>query len=250
MKLTGHKVLITGGSSGIGLALAKALVAKGNQVLICGRDNARLKKAVQEVPGLEAAVCDVAQVGSLPTLLSTAQNKIGGLSILVNNAAIQLNDDFQKTDTQTLVQGIDQELDINLRSVLQLSTLSLELLRQHDEAVILTLTSGLALWPKKSAPVYCATKAALHAFCQSLRYQLLDTNSKTRIVEAILPIVDTPMTQGRGKERLKMSPEKVTREILRGLENSQTELHVGGVKLFMLLERLFPGLPKRILRNS
>ena len=129
-----------------------------------------------------------------------------------------------------------------------LTTLCLPLLRQQPQSTIVNVSSGLAIAPKSSAPVYCATKAALHIFSKALRYQMEDAAPNIAVVEAILPLVDTNMTRGRGKE--KISPEKVAKEIFEGMERNHHEIYVGKVKLFVLIHRVLPQLAERILRNS
>lgn len=117
--------------------------------------------------------------------------------------------------------------------------------RQHS-AVILNVNSGLALVPKTSSAIYCASKGALNIFSQSLRYQL--KNTQVRVLQAFLPLVDTPMTKGRGKS--KMTVEKVSTEIIKGIENTILDHDIGKVKLLRLLNRLLPSLAQKIMQGS
>ncbi len=248
MKLTGHRVLVTGGSSGIGLALAKAFLARGNQVTVCGRNAEALERAAQEAPGLLTTRCDVSDEGDLIEMVEWSEANMGGLSVLVNNAGIQLNYDFAQTQAGTAVRHIDSEIGTNLAGLMKASALFLPLLMQNEEAAIVNVSSGLALVPKKSAPVYCATKAAVHSFSKSLRWQLEDAGARVRVFEVLPPLVDTPMTAGRGAG--KVSPGEVAQAVLRGMERDRWEMRVGKSHTLGLINRLFPPISERIMRNS
>lgn len=250
MNLTRQTALVTGGSSGIGLALARALRERGSRVLVCGRDDARLAEAARLVPGLETVRCDLGVERDMDALVEAVRVRLGGLSLLINNAAVQLNYVFPEADPETAAMNINEELTINLNAPIILTVRLLPFLCEQPESAVVNLTSGLALAPKKSAAVYCASKAGLRAFTKALRYGLEDAKLGVRAVEVMLPLVDTPMTQGRGNPRLKLSPERVAREVLAGLEAGHSEIRVGGVKAFMGVYRLAPGLAERLFRDS
>jgi uncharacterized oxidoreductase len=124
----------------------------------------------------------------------------------------------------------------------------LPLLARQPSAAILNITSGLALAPKKSSPVYCATKAGLRSFTRALRYQCEDALPHVHVVEALPPLVDTAMTHGRG--RGKISPEACAAEIVAGLKAGRREIHVGKAKLLRAVIRLSPALGYRIMRDG
>ncbi len=248
MQLAGHKILITGGSTGIGLALTRALYQQGNEILICGRDAARLASAKQEMPRLHIIQADIAVTNDLKRVVVEAEEQLGGLSLLINNAAIQFNYDFTQADIDTALQNIQYELQVNLEALMKLSLLCLPLLRQQASAAIVNLSSGLALTPKKSAAVYCATKAGVHIFSKALRYQVKDAGLPIMVTEAILPVVETQMTAGRRKN--KMQPQDVATSILRGLERDRKEIYVGLVQVFVWLNYAFPWLTARMMRNA
>ncbi len=250
MNLTRQTALVTGGSSGIGLALAGALRARGSRVLICGRDDTKLVEAARLVPGLETVRCDLSREDGLNALVEEVQTRFGGLSLLINNAAVQLNYVFPNTDPSATAMNVKEELAININAPIILTARLLPFLSEQPESAVVNLSSGLALAPKKSAAVYCASKAGLRTFTKALRYQLEDAERGVRVVEVMLPLVATPMTQGRGNPRLKLSPERVAREVLAGLEAGRSDIRVGGVKAFMWLHRLTPGLVERLFRNS
>ena len=192
MNLARQTVLVTGGSSGIGLALARALQERGSRVLICGRDEAKLAEVARMVPRIETVRCDLGDEGDLDALVEVVQTRLGKLSLLVNNAAVQFNHTFPDTDPEVTATNIKQEVNINLSAPLRLTAQLLPLLAEQPESAVVNLTSGLAMAPKKSAAVYCASKAGLRAFTKVLRYQLEDAKLNVRAVEVMLPLVDTP----------------------------------------------------------
>lgn len=250
MRLSGQTALITGGSSGVGLALARALHARGNRVFICGRDQERLTRSAKELPGLETICCDLAQETGVQTLVEAIQARAPELNILINNAAVQLTYTFPDIPSKDADSKIRLELSTNLVAPLLLSAYLLPLLAKQPEAALVNLTSGLALAPKKSAAVYCASKAGLRTFTKALRYQVEDAGWNVRVVEAMLPLVDTPMTAGRGSSQFKLSPERVAGEVLQDLARNRMDIKVGGVKAFAGLYRLLPGMAERVFRNS
>ncbi|MEH2361775.1 SDR family oxidoreductase [Nostoc sp.] len=248
MKLSKQTVLITGGSAGVGLELARKFKQHNNRVIICGRNAEQLARAVQEIGDIETIQCDLAQESDIHALVETLKNKVGELSILVNNAGVQLNYNFIQAEPEYTLKDIDWEIDVNLNAVIKLTTLCLPLLRQQPESAIVNVSSGLAIAPKSTAPVYCATKAAIHIFSKALRYQMEDNAPNIAVYDAILPLVDTNMTRGRGKG--KISPQQVAHEVFAAMERNRYEICVGKVKLLVLINRILPQLAAKILRNS
>lgn len=249
MKLSKHTVLITGGSAGIGLELAREFKKHNNRVIICGRNAERLASAAKEIGDIETIQCDLAKEADIHALMDTLKTKVGKLSILVNNAGVQQNYNFTQVDPESTVNNIDWEIDVNFNALVKLITLCLPLLRQQPQSAIINMSSGLALTPKRSAPVYCATKAAVHIFSKAFRYQMEDTAPNIAVFEAILPLVDTNMTRER-ENKGKISPEQVAKEVFKAMERDNYEIYVGKVKLLVLIQRVLPQLAERILRNS
>lgn len=248
MNLSGHKVLITGGSSGVGLHLARRLVERGNAVLICGRDPGKLAAAAASMPGVHTTTADLGDAEALPRLLGEAEQRLGGLSLLVNNAAIQLNYHLATRPAARTLADIDDELAVDLAAPIKLTALALPLLVREPAAAVLNVTTGLALSPKRSAAVYAAAKAGLRTFTRALRYQLAVDAPHVRAVEAMLPLVDTPMTAGRGTG--KITAAQAADEILTGLAAGRDLVAVGKVKPFLLLHRLAPGRADALLRDG
>ncbi|NQX59193.1 SDR family oxidoreductase [Paenibacillus qinlingensis] len=244
MKLTGHCILITGGSAGIGFSLAKRLVEKGNKVIIASSNVNRLDQALQACPALIAYPCNLENPAEINEFTRTILLAHPDLNILINNAGIQFNYNFlQDPDTSS---KINREIQINLTSMIQLCSNLLAHLTTKPNAAIVNVSSGLGLVPKKSAPVYCATKAAVHLFTKGLRYQLESTNVK--VFEIIPPLVSTEMTAGRGKG--KISPEQLAHEFVQGFERDRYEILIGKIKLLRMIQRISPSLADKLLKHS
>jgi uncharacterized oxidoreductase len=186
--LSSNTVLITGGASGIGFAFAERFLTAGSEVIVCGRREEKLREAQIKYPNLHIRVCDVSRSSDRVSLFEWVTREFPKLNILVNNAGIQRrfqiaqNSDWEK---------IEEELAINLDAPIHLSTLFVPHLLKQEHPAILNITSGLAFAPMASAPVYCATKAALRSFTLSLRHQLSAT--PISVIEIIPPAVNTDL---------------------------------------------------------
>ena len=226
MKITGNTILITGGATGIGFALAQALVESENEVIICGRGEQKLLEAKNKLPQLQVKVCDVANEANRVELFDWATTHFKSLNILVNNAGIQRQVDFKKG-----VKGLSEEseIDINLAAPIHLSALFIPHLMAQAEAAIVNVSSGLGFIPIALMPIYCATKAGLHSFSLTLRRQLRDTPVK--VYEIIPPTVDTDLDQGararRGQQDRGIPPAEVALAALSAIENDEFEKPVG-----------------------
>jgi short-subunit dehydrogenase involved in D-alanine esterification of teichoic acids len=250
MKLEGHRVFITGGSAGIGLALAGDFLAAGCRVAVCGRDPRRLASAERALPGLVTLQGDVAEDDDIARLAAGAEERLEGLSILVNNAGIQFQTLFSEDPLEEIVTRVEREIAVNLTGLVKLTATCLPALARAEEAAVVNVSSGLALVPKASAPIYCATKAAVHSFSKALRFQLEDHRPSVRVFEVLPPMVDTQMTAGRGERPgQKITTAQVARETLDGMRRDRYEINVAKVKLLKWVNRFAPGVAERILRN-
>jgi len=227
VKVSGNTVLITGGATGIGLALAEAFSKKGNEVIICGRRKNKLLEAQKKLPKLHIKVCDISKDRNRKALFDWATSNFTNLNILVNNAGIQREID--------LTQGIadlesgEDEIGVNLEAPIYLSALFIPHLIKQEESAIVNISSGLAFVPIAAMPVYCATKAAIHSFSLSLRHQLDVT--KVKVYEVVPPIVDTELDKGargqRGQDNRGIKPEEVAAATIKGVENDDFEIVIG-----------------------
>lgn len=238
MKTTNNIVLITGGSSGIGFALARKFLSENNSVIITGRNKDKLAKIQAEFPDIKTETADMTN----PFMLEQLAKKHTGVNILINNAGIQYNYDF--ADQNNSPDLIETELRTNLMGPLFLIKLFLPQLLTKETAAIINISSGLGLVPKQSAPVYCGTKAGLHIFTKSLRWQLESTNIS--VFEIIPSLVDTPMTEGRGSG--KIPPERLVDEFWKNFKRDNYEIRIEKVKLLSAINRFSPRLAERIVR--
>ncbi|OBB20083.1 oxidoreductase [Mycolicibacterium setense] len=227
MELTDRTWLITGGATGIGLALAKAVGARGNRVIICGRNQANLDRACSEDPNLIARQCDIADGASRGALVSWLAAEYPDLSVLVNNAGIQIPRDFRAGDA---ARELDAEIATNLAAPVHLIDELLPQLRRQPAATIINVTSGLAFAPLAVFPVYCATKAALHSFTLSLRHQL--RGSPVEVIEMAPPIVASGLRSQASAERnpaasVAVTAEEFVADALPLLERGDAEVLVG-----------------------
>ena len=190
MNLSDNTILLTGGATGIGLALAARFLHAGSEVIICGRRADKLAEAQQQHPGLRTRVCDVADPAARVELVRWATAEYPRLNVLVNNAGIQ-NRIQLADDAATDWDARRAEIVINLEAPIHLATLLVPHLRQQPQPVIINVTSGLAFAPAAFVPIYSATKAALHSFTLSLRHQLGPAGID--VLEVVPPAVNTDL---------------------------------------------------------
>lgn len=240
MKTNGHTVLITGGATGIGFALAKQFHAAGNQIILVGRREDVLQQAATQLAGSRIAVADVANAEDRARLVRDFPD----VNILINNAGIQ----FTKRFDAQADDEIAQEINVNLTAPTQLTLAFLPILTAKSEAAVVNVSSGLAIVPKETCALYCATKAALHSFSQVLRWQM--ENSSVRVFEILPPMVATPMSQGKGHANLKISPDELAAEFWRDFQRDHFEMMVGKTKLLYWINRISATLGQRIMRKG
>jgi uncharacterized oxidoreductase len=225
MKTSGNTILITGGGSGIGLALAELLLNRGNMVIICGRRRDRLQAAKKRLPGLSVRICDISKPRSRGALVAWLTSHFKGLNILVNNAGIQRPIDFLKGRRH--LSDADEEVATNLTAPIHLSALLIPHLRRKKEAAIVNISSGLAFTPLAAVPVYCATKAAIHSWSLCLRHQLRGTS--VRVFEVAPPMVATELSGSRHRpeDEDMMTAQAVASGILDALKRNRYEAALG-----------------------
>ncbi|HEY0252600.1 MAG TPA: SDR family NAD(P)-dependent oxidoreductase, partial [Kofleriaceae bacterium] len=184
MQLSGRTILLTGGSSGIGLALAHRLVAAGNTVIVTGRRAAALDEVRRALPAVVTLVADSGDPADRVRLAAEVIARFPALDVVIHNAGIQRAIDLLHPEPWEQTR---EEIAINFEAPIHLTSLLLPHLLGRKAAAIINVSSGLAFAPLARVPVYCATKAAIHSFSQSLRHQLRDTT--VEVVEVIPPAV-------------------------------------------------------------
>lgn len=244
MVLENNIVLITGGSSGIGLELARQLVERKNKVIICGRSEDKLSKAAQCIPGLITFQCDLSEENECIKLAEWIKQKFPKCNILINNAAIVHNSNFY--DDELTIDEIQKEININLVAPIKLCKFFIPIIEQNPNPKIVNITTGLVYAPRATYPIYNATKAGLHAFTQVLRIQI--KHFKVGIIEVLFPAVDTPWHKGN-VPKIAILPQDAVKEMLRKLEKGQIEIKVGKVNLLYWLSRLAPKVALRMMNR-
>lgn len=190
MNPSGNTILITGGGSGIGRGLAESLHKLGNRVIIAGRRQKALDETTAANPGMQSLALDVA--GAVRSFAADVVEKFPSLNVLINNAGIMRAENvLQQPEDLADAEAI---VATNLLGPMRLTAALLPHLKQQAGATIINVSSGLAFVPLAMTPTYCATKAAIHSYTQSLRWQLRDRG--VEVVEIIPPYVQTELMNG------------------------------------------------------
>jgi uncharacterized oxidoreductase len=236
MRIAGKTALVTGGTDGIGYQIAKQLKERGAIAAVCGRDAGRLASAKDQ--GFQAIEADLSNKAGCDRLVDELKGV--ALDILINNAGMSGPSDllggFDLDQT-------DRAIFLNLNAPMHLIAGFLPALRERPEAVIVNVTSGLAIAPRAGGPVYCATKAGLRSFTQVLRHQLKGTS--VTVIEALPPVVETRMTEQNPHK--KMSAADCAAEIVSAIESGQTEAYIGATKMLRVVSELSPALARRVM---
>lgn len=235
MQLRNKKIVVTGGSSGIGLELSKYLIENGNEVIICGRSQEKLNRAKLAIPQLQTFQCDLAKADERIVFSNWIAQHHPDCNVLVNNAAIVHKSDFL-TDDEILAKA-ELETQTNFLAPVALSKLLFPVLKSNRESAIIYITSGLVYAPRTIYPIYCATKSALHSFVQTFR--LRTKNEAIEIYEVLMPAVDTPFHQGNPPE-IAISTQQAVNEMCKRLLQGKYESRIGGAQFLYLLFRIIP----------
>lgn len=243
MHITGKRVLITGGGSGIGLALTRAMVDAGADVHITGRDQAKLRRVAAEHARITAHACDVVDDDAVGRLRDTMVAG-GGVDMLINNAGVMAF--FKILDGYPLREQV-KEIEIDAVGPIRMIEHFLPSMLDRKSTII-NVSSGLAYVPFAPTPVYSAAKAFVHAYTRCLREQLRGTS--VRVVELLPPVVDTPLAAGIDTPFPRMPPEKLAAALMRGLRRGKTEIAPGISGPLRWMGRVSPGLAFRLLNNG
>ena len=237
MQLAGKTILLTGGTDGIGKEMAAQLQGLGANLILTGRNAIRI--AEMQSRGFEVIAADLSVPAGVDAVLAAVGSR--PIDILINNAGAGSDHDFR--DGPPDLADNDRCIFLNLNAPVHLITRLMPQLKARPEAMIVNVTSGLAIAPRAGGPIYCATKAALRSYTQAIRAQLAGTS--VHVVEALPPVVETKLTAGRGSR--KMAPAECARQIISAMQRNATEANVGLVKLLQLVNSLSPALARRIM---
>ncbi|ATY13704.1 oxidoreductase [Amycolatopsis sp. AA4] len=228
MNITGNTVFIPGSTSGIGLALARELQAKGNTVIVGGRRAELLARIAADHPGLDTVQIDTTDPASIETAAKEVLAKHPDLNVLVPMAGIMRVEDWHRPES--FLDSAEATLTTNVLGPIRLIAAFVEHLQTRPDATILTVSSGLAFAPLKATPSYNASKAAIHMLSESLRLQLADTSVK--VVELEPPAVRTALLPGQEESEFAMPLDAFVSEVMELLETQPdaTEIQVENVK--------------------
>lgn len=241
MDLKNSTILITGGTSGIGLELVKQLTEEGATVIVTGRKLEALNETKNKFPNVHIFQSDVCNAKDIQDLYENVTTLFPNLNILVNNAGLMRLIDLQ--DSSMDLENINQEIVVNLTGSIQMVHQFLPHLLKQKSAGIVNVSSGIAFMSYSAAPIYSATKAAVRAYTQALRLQLENTNVK--VFEMIPPGVQTNLQNDWVKQpnpAMMMSVDKMVKIAVDGLKKDKAELKPFPIRIIKLATRMFPGV--------
>ncbi len=244
MDLANSTILITGGTSGIGLALVKQLSTQGANLIVTGRSQDALTRTKVQFPGVHTYQSDVSNPQAIEQLYKDVTQQFPTLNILINNAGLMRLIDLQHTDQH--LNDIVREINTNLSGTIQMVHQFLPHLLKQPSAAIVNVSSAIAFMAYSSAPIYSASKAGVHAYTKALRLQLEDTNVK--VFEVIPPGVNTNLQHDwvlQPNPGQLMDADKMVRETVNGLTNDTVEIKPGLVKVISVASRIAPGFIER-----
>ena len=244
MKLTGRTILVTGGSAGIGLAFALKFLELGNQVIVTGRRQSALDDLRRSHPKLQTIQSDVADPMQIVALARRMKAEYPKLDVLMNNAGIMLHKNLRAPATD--LDGLMTEMNVNVGGMIRTTSAFIDILAANKGTVI-NVSSALAFVPLPSAPVYCAAKAAVHSYTQSLRFQLEGTG--VEVIELMPPAVKTDLSadMANGDGFTLLTTDELVKQSFASLKKGALEVRPGQAKLLALMRRVAPGFINRQL---
>lgn len=242
MNVQKNTILITGGTGGFGYTFASKLIALGNTVIITGRNEQKLQDIKRRLPAVHVIKSDVAQVEDICELYDHIAVQFPNLNMLINNAGEMRKISLQQAQD---LNDITREVEINLMGPIRMVQAFLPLLKKQQKALILNVTSGIALSPFAISPIYSASKAGLRSYTQALRVQLKNTDIK--VMELVAPgsstsLNDKFMQEDGFNAKMLMAPEKIVDAAIKGIRQNKEEVFPGLAKVMRMVSRLAPKL--------
>ena len=238
MQLSSKTVLVTGGTDGIGAQLIRQLRDKGALIITQGRNPDRV--AATRADGFEVIETDLSNQSGVDTVLKAVAGRT--IDVLINNAGAGVDHDFRDPGLPD-PDASEATVYLNFNAPVRLITALMPMLKSRGEAMVVNVTSGLAIAPRAGGPIYCATKAALRSYTLALRVQLKGTG--VHVLEVLPPVVETKMTAGRGTG--KMPAPECARQIVSAMERGANEANVGMVKFLRAVYSISPALARSIM---
>jgi uncharacterized oxidoreductase len=242
MRLTDRTILITGGSAGIGLAFALKFLALGNEVIVTGRRQAVLDELKARHPALHPIRSDVADPEQVAAVAAPVKAEFPRLDVLMNNAGIGTPQNLRKPEAD--LAGAMAQMDVNVGGVIRMTSALIDILAGNKGTVI-NVSSMLAFVPVPALPIYSATKAAVHSYTQSLRFQLEE--SGVEVIELMPPAIETAMTSDFPEEVSKIGTDELVRQTFAALKAGTLEIRPGQTNQVAFLRRLAPDFINRRL---
>jgi uncharacterized oxidoreductase len=243
MRLTGRTILITGGSAGIGLAFALKFLELGNEVIVTGRRRDVLDAVKARYPMLHTIQSDVADPAQISALAERVKRDFPKLDVLMNNAGVGFPKNLRASVDD--LAGLMAEVEINVGGVIRTTSALMDLLTANEGTVI-NVSSALALVPVPAMPIYSATKAAVHSYTQSLRFQLED--SGVEVIDLMPPAVRTDMTSEFDEAGISaITTDELVKQTVAALRAGKQEIRPGQSNLLALMRRLAPNFINRQL---
>jgi uncharacterized oxidoreductase len=228
MKTTGNTIFISGGSAGIGLAIAKKLHAQGNKIIINGRNEERLQKALSQLDGAAAIIGDFASESDRIKIADELKNKYSDVNVIVNNAGAAFG--YLLSEEANALEKAQIEMNVNYFAIIHFNELMIAHLLQKEESAIVNISSLAVYGSHKFLPTYGATKAALHSYTAALRYTY-EEQKNLQIYEVYPPLTNTEFSSYIGGEN-GIPPSEVADELFIGLKENQFDIPVGETKIY------------------
>jgi len=238
MKLSGHTILVTGGSAGIGLAFATKFLDLGNEVIISGRRKSKLDEVKAKYPRLHTIASDVGDAAAVASLAAEVKQRFPKLDVLMNNAGVMVSRNLGVPAAD--LAALTSEIEINVNGTIRTTSALVDVIRAN-KGTIINVSSALAFVPLTSAPIYCATKAAIHSYTTSLRFHLQDAG--VHVVELMPPAVKTDLTaelsEGDGFKLI--TTDELVAATIKALEAGKVEIRPGQSNQLHWMSRIAPG---------
>jgi len=243
MKLENNTVLVTGGTSGIGLAFALKLLEMGNKVIVVGRNQAKLAAVIAKHPQLKGIRADLSKVADVKKLTVEIEATYPDLNLLINSAGIMRQ--YNLFDENVKLEELTSEVNTNLNGTIYVTKALLPTLNQQKEAMIVNISSLLSLVSAVDSPVYSATKAGIHMYTDALREQVRANHANIHVVELLPPLVTgTDLTQQYDNALIakyaSMQAPKLVEAGIKGMQKNKQHIDAGFTKFMRLSMKIMP----------